>query len=321
MRKLLFVVLLISIFSFEKGSNITKDTLKKTSDIHYVKKDLKNENLIIENEKLRNQNQILSERIEQASDTINNQNSLFSGFSIIYTIITIIIALLGIALPILTYQFGIKPSQEALKDFEQNIDKKLEKYLTKSRNKQIEQAIVNLSSEDQELKISALNFISITNHQGFSEQQIFKLFKLLESDKLEDSKKSTLASLLSSKKNDFATEYFTKGMLKNNTYEKYTAIRYFSNIGISDYITLFRNAMKESADKNSEFYTILMHSAITNKSAAMFLINDKEFVDNIDHETLKIFKSNGIQLATSFQLNHNEFLASYLSQKLSEIEN
>jgi hypothetical protein len=319
MRNLTIIILFFALVSFGKTSNLPKDTSKKSLETNYMKTVSQNEKLIFENEQLKNQYKVLSERMEQASDTINNQNSLFSGFSIIYTIITIIIALLGIVLPILTYQFGIKPSQKALKEFEQNIDKKLEKYLIKTRNKQIEQAIENLSSQDQELKISALNFLSITNHQGYSEQQIFKLFQLLQSDKLDELKKSTLANLLSSKKNEFATEYFKKAIIENWMYSKYAAIKYFSNIGIENHITLFRNLIKESIDKNSEFYQILTYAGISNKNAAIYLINDKEFIDNIDSETLKIFKSNGNSLAKSFQLNEDEFVSSYLKEKLSSI--
>jgi len=264
---------------------------------------------------LKYQNTILKERIEQASDTINNQNSLVSGFSVIYTIITIIIALLGISLPILTYFFGIRPSQKALADFEKNIDQKMGEYLENSRNNQIDQAIENLSGDNQELIISAINFLSITNHQGFKENQIFKMFKILRESNLDDPKKGTIANLLSSKKNIYATDFFKNAIFTTGNV-KGSAIKYFANNDLSENVNLFRELMKNAVDQNSEFYTIMTYCAITNKNAVKFLFNDKEFVDTIKKEFEDIIKSNfkhGLSsFARNFSLTEDELKETYL---------
>lgn len=274
----------------------------------------------IEFSELKSQNTILKERLEQASDTINNQNSMVSGFSVIYTIITIIIALLGITLPILTYFFGIRPSQKALSEFEKNIDQKMGKYLENSRNNQINQAIENLSGNNQELIISAINFLSITNHQGFKENQIFKIFKVLREGNLDDAKKGVIANLLSSKKNVYATDYFKTALFLSGNI-KCASIKYFANNDLSENVNLFRQLLKKAPDQNSEFYTIMTYCAITNRNTVIFLLNDKQFVDIIDQKFEEIIKSNlnhGISnFAQSFGLTENEIKETYLYSKFS----
>lgn len=92
--------------------------------------------------------EVLEKRLEQASDTIANQTSMIEGFGTFYTIVGILIAAIGLILPAITYVLGIRPSQKALQEFEQNADKKIENFLSKKRNKQIEQAISDLKSDN-----------------------------------------------------------------------------------------------------------------------------------------------------------------------------
>lgn len=258
-------------------------------------------------------NQILEQRIQQASDTISNQNSLFDGFGVLYAIITIVIALIGIALPVLTYQFGIKPSQDALKEFENNADKKMEEFLAKTRNKQIEQAIENIKSDNQELKTNAVTYLSLTQHQGFSNEQLFKLFTLLKSDKIDQVTKGTIAYTISNRKSDYATEYFKEAILEpKNVNVKYAATRYFANVGIEDFLDVIRELVSSFTDKNTELNTLLIHMANTNKAAVKILINDKELIDTLnkkDIEAVSNFKA-------SWQLSDKEFEESYLNERI-----
>ncbi|OYU78924.1 MAG: hypothetical protein CFE23_16410 [Flavobacterium sp. BFFFF1] len=315
MKKTLLTLLFCSILSFGQTTTKSKAHDKKIDTVTYL-----NSKSDFDFDKIKYENAVLKERLEQASDTINNQNSMVSGFSVIYTIITIIIALLGISLPILTYFFGIRPSQKALIEFEKNIDSKMAEYLEESRNKQIDQAIENLSEADQELVINAINFLSITNHQGFKENQIFKLFHVLKESNLDDPKKMVIANLLSSKKNIYATEYFKSVLqLKNNF--KSAAIKYFANNGLSENVNLFRDSLKETSDQNKEFHMILYYCSGTNINAVIFLLNDKEFIDIIDSDFANIIKTNiqhGISsFAQSYGLTENQLKDTYLFKKFS----
>lgn len=310
-----YLTILLFCFTLSYGQTNSKTVQQKVEN-NVKAKESNEENA--EFHELKYENKILKERLEQASDTINNQNSMVSGFSVIYTIITIIIALLGISLPILTYFFGIRPSQKALSEFEKNIDQKMGEYLENSRNDQIEQAIENLSGSNQELIISSINFLSITNHQGFKESQVFKIFKVLRESNLDDAKKSVLANLLSSKKNIYATDFFKSALFVNGNV-KGAAIKYFANIDLSENVNLFRQLLKDSADQNSEFYTIMTYCAITNRNAVIFLLSDKEFVDNINQNFEEIIKSNLkhsiSSFAQSFSITENEMKETYLYSK------
>lgn len=265
---------------------------------------------------LKYKNQILEERINQASDTISNQNSLFDGFGILYSIITIIIAIIGIVLPILTYQFGIKPSQKALENFENNAETKIEDFLEKSRNRQIEQAIHNISSDNQELKSNAVTYLSLTQYQGFSDEQLFKLLTLLKSDKIDQVTKGILAYAISNRKSDYANEYFKEEIFTpDNSNIKYAAIRYFANTGIENYLNTIRKLVYSSSDKTSEFNSLLIHMASINKEAVKVLINDKKLIDYFDEKDIELQKQTLNK--DLLQISEKEFEKSYLFKKLN----
>jgi hypothetical protein len=265
-------------------------------------------------------NEILEERLKQASDTIANQNSLFDGFAVLYAIITIVITLIAIALPILTYQFGVKPSQDALKEFEANAEKKFETYLNKARNKQIEQAIENIKSQNQELKTNAVTFLSLTQHQGFTEQQLYKLFVLLKTSDIDQITKGTIAYTISNRKSDYATDYFTEALKDpKNINIKYAAIRYFANIGIEPHIKVLRDLISKATDKNTEFNTIAIYVAQANKEAVKLLLNDKSVIDLLDDSAIKMQKITVPSLKTSWQLTDEEVEKTYLYERIKNL--
>jgi len=87
--------------------------------------------------------------------------------------------LIAIGLPIITYQFGVKPSQNALKELETNLDNKVAAYLEKTRNEQVKKSIEHLKGDNNDLKGQAISFLSLTQHEGFSDEQMFEFFRLL----------------------------------------------------------------------------------------------------------------------------------------------
>ncbi|MGQ0829408.1 MAG: hypothetical protein ACT4ON_13550 [Bacteroidota bacterium] len=301
------------LISVEKRISVFSDSLLKL-----------NKQLIELNEKWEWKGQILEERLKQASDTIANQNSLLDGFGVLYTIITIIITLIAVAVPILTYQFGVKPSQNAIKEFENNADKKFENYLSKTRNEQIEQAIENLKSQNQELKLNAINYLSLTQYQGFTDLQLYKLFVLLKSTDFDQTIEVNIAYIISNKKNDYATDYFTQ-IIKDgskNISIKHAAIRYFTNIGIDNYLDLFKDLLAKSTDKQSEYFMLLAHVANANKKAVKRLLNAKELIDLLDMNDLKKSQEGILSNKNQWQISDEELEQSYLNkefQRLSQL--
>ena len=266
-------------------------------------------------EKAQWKNEIFEQRVQQASDTIANQNSIIDGFGVLYGIITVVIALIAIALPILTYQFGIKPSQNALKEFEKNADKRMEDFLEKTRNKQIEQAIENIKSQNPELKNKATTFLSLTQYQGFTDEQLYKLFLILKSENVDEITKGQIAFSISNKKSDYATEYFTTALQNNYISVKYAAIKYFDNIGFDNHSDIFRDLISKSEDKYTELVSLLNILYTLNKKSILMVINNKDVVDSLDQKALKAFKEELSSLNVIWKFNDNEFEKSYLNEK------
>jgi len=314
---LIFCALTSLCFSQQQAKSIPLDNQISALSDSLVKLNLKISDL---SNKLSWKNEILEERLKQASDTISNQNSLFDGFGVLYSIITIVITLIAIALPILTYQFGVKPSQDALKDFEANSEKKFETYLNKTRNKQIEQAIENIKSQNQVLKTNATMFLSLTQHQGFTDQQLYKLFMLLKSDEVDQVTKGTIAFAISNRKSDHATNYFTEELKSpKNINVKYAAIRYFANIGIEAYLSVFKDLISNATDKNAEFNIVTISAGQANKNAVQFLLNDKSIIDQLGDDALRMQKLTIPSLKTSWQLTDEEIDKTYLSEKIKNL--
>ncbi|HMK24425.1 MAG TPA: hypothetical protein VK483_00245 [Chitinophagaceae bacterium] len=319
-KQLLLLFVLIGGISFGQTTNNEIDHNKQVIELS---DSIKRQAILIRtlSEQISLKNVILEERLKQASDTISNQNALSDGFGVIYTIITIIVALLGIVLPILTYQFGIKPSQKALKEFENNIDKKFEQYLIDSRNSQIEQATENLKSQNQELKSNAVTFLSLTQHQGFNDQQLFKLFLLLKSSNIDQTTKGTIAYSISNRKSDFATEYFYEALKdSSNVGVKYAALRYFANIGIENHLKIYRDLISQANDKLLEFSTILIHNGSINKNANIILINDKEFIDGLGVTATNSLRNDFEIYSKSWQINEEDISNSYLKKVMTKTE-
>lgn len=263
--------------------------------------------------------QILEERLKQASDTISNQNSLFDGFGILYGIITIVIALVAIVLPILTYQFGIKPSQKALKEFENNADKKMENFLAKYRNNQIEQAIENLKSEIPELRSNAISYLTLTQYQGLTNEQLYRLVLALKSGNIDSSIISPIAYLISNRKSDPATDYFKTTINDpENVNIKHAAIRYFANNSIENYQSVFRGLILNSKDQKEEFLSLLSQLYPINQNSFVTLLNDKELIERLDEKCFKELRSSiALLKSATWSQAKKEIEDSYLVEKLA----
>lgn len=227
--------------------------------------------------------------------------------------------MVGIALPILTYQFGIKPSQDALKDFEKDIDRKIDTYLFKTRDNQINQALENIKSKDIELRSNAITYLSLTQHQGFTDEQLFKLFQILKSKEIDQITKGTLSFSISTRKNEYATEYLREAIQDpTNIYTKVPAIRYLGTIGIENHLDVFQKLLSNSTDKNIEFCTILNYLANVNNEAIKILINNNPFVDLLDKKSIEQLKLSVQHYLGSWRISEDDFQNSYLKTKLEK---
>lgn len=93
----------------------------------------------------------LKKEIANGHTLIEYQNSIVTSYGQIFTILAILIAIITLIIPLLTYLFGIRPSKKALRDLDKNMNKKLQDYLTNSRNNEIENALENIRKGNTEL--------------------------------------------------------------------------------------------------------------------------------------------------------------------------
>jgi hypothetical protein len=255
--------------------------------------------------------------INNASNTISYLNSIISSYGVIFSILTIFIAIIALAIPIMTYQFGIKPSQKALKDLESNMDARLIKYLREKRNKDITDALANISGGNNERKSQALSYLSITSHEGFTDNQIFEIFTILNRNLNDNNIKNQLSYILTIKKNEFADQFFNnENNLKDSIIEQ-MAILYFIKTGISNNHKGLSCILNGSSDQYNTFIRLLFNLIQSSSKEVKDLINDINLIDLLSQETLKKIKQNFPLNVTGFDFN-SVYLNSYLFTKVNK---
>ena len=320
--KTITTILLIFTFSFSYGQKTTTQNANRIDQKIVELSDSMNtinsqiQELKQIQEKQEWKNEVLSDRLRQASDTISNQNSLLNGFDVLYTIITIIIALIGIVLPILTYQFGIKPSRTALKEFERNADKKIEDYLNKTRKEQIKNSIEHLKGDNVALKQQAISFLSLTQHEGFTDQELFEFFRLIKTDELSDTHIGSVAYLLSSRVNEYANEIFSNVEILKSNYIKSSAYQYISKAGVKNFIHPLKTFLANNTNQYSEFIALLAHFNIYDTNSTIEILNNNELVDTLTVETLTSLKDTKKNLLRNIKITEEEYKETYLYRKI-----
>lgn len=314
MKNKITLLLLFSILGFNSFSQENKQPEKiKIEDLN-VKIDS-----VIKTQK-NFKNTVLKERIEQATETISHQNSIISSFGTLYSIITIIFALLGIALPILIYLFGIRPSQKALKDFEENSVKKFEKFIEENKKNEINNAINNLKSQDNSIKNNAINFLSLNYHFGFDENQLLKILSILNEKNLDDNLSNQLNHCISNQKNENVKKYFEEFLLNSKVLDTkfYYCIKFFSNYDYETYKALLKQYITNNIEKNqSILFTISIYLSQFSKSDFNKLINDKSIIDSFDDDAKKYLNQSYKNFLTTWKIEEKDFKKTYLFQKIN----
>lgn len=293
MKNLTITMLIMLIAGFvtaEQGDQVSK---REFNELHNTFSD----SIRSMNEKIVELNRLLKihevsklENLNDASNTIDYLNKLVGSFGVIFTILTCIIAIITIGLPILTYQLGIKPSQRALRDLETNMDNRIDSYLKNNRDKQIEQAFSNLTSESTALKSQGINFLTLTHHQGFSDTQMFKIYSLLKRNLNEISMKSQLSFLLATSKNEYADELFNDKEYLGDQTIKQMALFYFVKTGLENNIGGFKKIIQLSSDKHMEYMSILYNTATNSTGDIIKVLESQELIDELGSDALKKLK-------------------------------
>ncbi|WP_295122630.1 hypothetical protein [uncultured Chitinophaga sp.] len=220
----------------------------------------------------------LAKKIEDASQTMEYLNSVVNSFGQIFTVLGIFIGIVSLALPIVMYQFGIKPSRLALQELEDNIDRRLAMSLSDVRQREIDAAIENLELGNTELRNRAISYLSLTQYGGYSDQQLFRLYSLLKKQHNQPNIKSQIAYILSTKKSEYADDLFSGEILLKDPAIKQMAFLYFTNTGFKNYKKQLVLVLK-TTDSGSEFLTFAYNLAQHSHSELLELLHDEELVN------------------------------------------
>jgi hypothetical protein len=319
----------ILIFLFLSLANNCYSQKKKNTEVEIIKIEIENKksqfsdslktlnkqikNLTLENDFQKKQ---LESKINDASKTIEYLNSLVNSFGQIFTILGIFIAIITLVLPILTYQLGIKPSQKALKDLEVNMDQRLENYLKNSRNKEIENALKNLREGNAELKNQATSFLALTQHEGFSDNQMFQIYTILNKHRDENNVKSQLAFILSTRKNDYAKELFSSDDISKDPVIKQMAYLYYAKIGFKENYEGILKILGSSENQYQEFLALAFNLMQYSSGEVVELFNDETIVDSLSNESLKTMDVQLRNSLISLNLVEELYEKTYLAEKI-----
>lgn len=260
---------------------------------------------------------LLDKKVQDSSKTIDFLNSLVGSFGQIFTVLGIFIGIIALALPIVTYQFGIKPSQRALKELEANIDNRLSNYLSNTRNREIEKAISFVKDGTTEEKSKAMAYLSLTYHEGFSDSQLFKIFSVLNKNIGSLSIKSQLSFLLSSQKNDYADILFTKDSMLADSILNQMGYLYFTKTGYKNYLKTIGELINESGNPFAELQSFFFNLSQYSSHDLIEAFDNVPFLDSlnkIDYPNIKDSITNSL---LDLNITQELFSNTYFYRKIS----
>ena len=238
-------------------NNVTKDDLTNlrlqlTDSLSNVKKELirtKQASFI--------QKESLTKKLEESSNTISYLNSAISTFSGFITFLGILIAIIALIVPIATYQYAVKPSREVLKDLEKSFDDRLEKYLWENRNNQINKAIENIKKGNAEEKSQAISYLTFTQSEGLTDNQLFQIYNILKRNQSDYSIKSQLSFILSTRKTDYATEFYNDSKINDDPIIRQMAMIYFAKTGFQSNYEGITHIIGNTENQDLNFTTFM----------------------------------------------------------------
>jgi len=314
MKYLIVVLLLFTTYRYGYSHSLVVDKSKTTQA---NKKELTTLHKIDSISKsIESKETLLNHKIDDASQTIGYLNSIINSFGQIFTILGIFIGIIALALPIIMYQFGIKPSQRALKDLEANIDSLLGNYLKKARDKEIDNAISSIKSGTVEQKNKAISYLALTQHEGFTDNQLYKIYSILNRNRNETNIKSQLAFILSSQKSDYAEDFFNEDDIKKDPIIKQMAFLYFTKTGFKNHYSTLTTVINESENQYQDFSTFLFNLSQYSFSDVIELFNDNTFIDNLSVVSLPEMKNDFKITLESLNIPDEIFKNTYLYTKI-----
>ncbi|QJD98238.1 hypothetical protein HH214_21335 [Mucilaginibacter robiniae] len=313
MKPILIFLAGLCFFTLSQAQTIQKDKSAANSAVVSIKQ---TDSLNLEIEKKEIQ---LNQKLQDATQTINYLNSVIGSFGQILTILGIFIAVVALALPIIMYQFGIKPSQRALKELESNIDSRLSAYLKETRNKTINQALDDMEHGNLEKKNQAIAYLSITHPEGLSDQQRFKIYSLLVKGSDLPAVRTNLGFILGTTKNEYADLIFKNQVMLKDPVLKAMAYMYYSKTGFLNYRETIAELINSAEKPIEKFVTLITMLGQHSHQDVLTLINDEKLLDLIALSEMDNVMQHAIFVLEHQKLTKEQIEQSYLQQKSDQI--
>lgn len=231
------------------------------------------------NDSLKSIINVMASQLQLANEDIVRQSNLINNFGSVYTIIGVFFLLLGIFIPAWTYISSIKPSKDILNDFDSKVEKKFTEFISTKRVQEVDIALRDILSNTFQVQDSAIQFLSFTQHQSFTDEQILKIYEALMSGVIENRRRPPLQMILAKYEKSYISEYF----LMHIKFADFTcgiAIQYFVTFGIEKFIYRIRDVitgLSESLKIQMYGYYILKTNEVSKKDALVFFEDDNLF--------------------------------------------
>jgi hypothetical protein len=259
------------------------------------------------NSKSEIQKEDFTKSINNASTTIEYLNSVVSSFEIIFAILGIFIAILTLIIPFATYQYAVKPSQDALKDLESNFDSRLKTYLEDNRNRQIENALSNIQGESSELKHQGISFLTYIQNEGLSDDQLFQIYNILKMNLSDNSIKGQLAFILTTRKTIYSNELFNSIENLNDPVLKQMAIIYFAKTDYKENYNGITRILKKSETQLVDFHSLILNFNQYSIEDVKDFLNDSKIIGLLSDETLTQLKTSMVSIIKSLNGFDDEY--------------
>jgi len=116
-------------------------------------------------------------------------------------------------------------------------DSKFIDYLNKNKQEAIDQALINLISEKKEFQSKAINYIALTPNVDFTDEQLFKISRILREQKIDLDKSETLSNKLASIESEYSDDFFSSLPVLEKINSKNTRLdgyNYYAKVGIKN---------------------------------------------------------------------------------------
>jgi len=229
-----------------------------------------------------NQEQLLQNLLDQAKATIESQSVIIDSYGSFLNILTILLALVALASPIFTYIFGIKPSKDAIKGLQENIDEKIKNFIEDSRNKKIMQAVDDIKNNAGLKRKQAINFIAFNIHEHISDIHMFEFYNLAVNGKLIEDELLSICSFLGSRQNKFADVFFNDVKMLKNPKILGLSINYFVECEVFDLDNLFDQLMEKSEEKDDIYISIIFSTLYKSERLLHNILNSEILINKLD---------------------------------------